>query len=68
MLSPSTRNWQLIHSKGLYRTLDGISNVKNKLLCFLTPDKKISKRKALLAFNWDRCCHLELCLGLILFH
>ncbi len=52
---------------GLYHPLDGITNLKYKLLCFLTPNKKISKRKAL-AFNWDRCCHLELCLQLILFH
>ncbi len=35
-------------------------------LCFLTLDKKISKRKAL-AFNQDICCHLMLCLRLILF-
>jgi hypothetical protein len=37
------------------------------MLCFITPNKKISKRKAL-AFNWDRCCHLVLCLWLTLFH
>ncbi len=36
-------------------------------MCFLTPNKKNSKRKAL-AFNWDRCCHLVLCLRLILIH
>ena len=52
---------------GLYHPLAGITNLKYKLLCFLTPDKKISKRKAL-AFNQDRCCHLALCLQLILFH
>jgi len=54
-------------SMGLYHPLDGVTNVKCKLLCFLTPNKKFSKRKAL-AFNWDRCCHLALCLQLILFH
>ncbi len=52
---------------GLYHPLDGKPNLKFKLLCFLTPNKKISKRKAL-AFNRDRCCHLVLCLWLILFH
>jgi len=52
---------------GLYHPLDGITNLKYKLLYFLTPNKKNSKRKAL-AFNWDRCCHLALCLRLILFH
>jgi hypothetical protein len=26
---------------GLYHSLDGITNVKYKLLCFLTPNKKI---------------------------
>jgi hypothetical protein len=45
---------------GLYHPLDGDSNLKYKLLGFLTPNKKISKGKAL-AFNWDRCCHLALC-------
>ncbi len=32
---------------GLYHPLDGITNLKYKLLCFLTRNKKISKRKAL---------------------
>jgi hypothetical protein len=52
---------------GLYHSLDGNTNLKHKLLCFLTSNKKISKKKAL-AFNRDRCCHLVLCLWLILFH
>jgi hypothetical protein len=52
---------------GLYHPLDGITNLKYKLLCFLTPNKKNSKRKALF-FNRDRCCHLTLCLWLIHFH
>jgi hypothetical protein len=52
---------------GLYHLLDGDTNLKYKLLCFLTPNKKISKRKVL-AFNQDRCCHLALCLRFILFH
>ncbi len=51
----------------LYHPLDGITNLKYGLLCFLTPNKKISKRK-ILAFHQDRCCHLALCLALILFH
>jgi hypothetical protein len=52
---------------GLYHPQDGTTNLKYKWLCLLTPNKKNSKRKAL-AFNRDRCCHLALCLQLILFH
>ncbi len=52
---------------GLYHPLDGVTNLKYKLLCFLTPNKKISKRNAQ-AFNRDRHWHLVLCLQLILFH
>ncbi len=55
------------YSMGLYHPLDGNTNLKYKLLCFLTSNKKISKKMAL-AFNRDRCCHLVLCLWLILFH
>jgi hypothetical protein len=51
---------------GLNHPLDGITNLKFKLLYFLTTNKK-SKRLAL-AFYRDRCWHLELCLWLILFH
>ncbi len=49
----------------LYHLLDGIINLRYKLLCFLTPNKNISKRKAL-AFNQVKYCNLVLCLGLIL--
>jgi hypothetical protein len=52
---------------GLYHPLDGDTNLRYKLLSFLTPNKKISKKKAL-AFNRDRCCYLVLYLGLVLFH
>jgi len=52
---------------GLYHPLDANTNLKYKLLGFLTPNKKNSNRKAL-AFNRDRCCHLALCLLLILLH
>ncbi len=52
---------------GLFHPLDGITNLKYGLLCFLTPNKKKSKRKAI-AFNRDRSCHLALCLRLILLH
>ncbi len=52
---------------GIYHPLDGTTNLKYTLLCFLTPNKKISNKKAL-AFNRDRCCHLVVCLWLILFH
>jgi hypothetical protein len=53
---------------GLYHPLDGITNLKFKLLYFFTPIKKNSKRKARLALNQDRCCHLAICLQLIIFH
>ncbi len=52
---------------GLDHPLDGVTNLKYKLLYFLTPNKKNSKRKAL-AFNRDISCHLSICLRLILFH
>jgi hypothetical protein len=52
---------------GLYHPLDGVTNLKYKLLYFSTHNKKISKRKAL-AFNRDRCYHLVICLQLILFY
>jgi hypothetical protein len=45
---------------------DGSTSPQYKLLCFITT-KKICKENAL-AFNWDRCCHLVLCLQLIPFH
>jgi len=32
-------------SMGLYHPLDGATNLKYKLLCFLTPDKKNFKEK-----------------------
>jgi hypothetical protein len=47
--------------------LDGITNPKYKLLHFLTT-KVFCKEKKALAFNRDRCCHLVLCLQLMLFH
>ncbi len=50
-----------------YYPLDGVTNLKYKLLYFLTPNKNFSKRNAL-AFSQDRCCHLVICLRLILFH
>jgi hypothetical protein len=52
---------------GLYHPPIGVTNLKYKLSCLITPNKKISKWKAL-AFNRDRCCHLALCLGLIFIH
>ncbi len=57
------RNWCL---KRLYHPLDGVTTPKYKLLCSITSNF-FRKRKAL-ALNWDRCCHLALCLRLILFH
>jgi len=52
---------------GFNQPLGGITNLKYRLLCYVTPNKKFSKRKAI-AFNQDGCCHLVLCLQLILFH
>jgi len=46
---------------------DGSVSPKYKLLCFITI-KKNCKEKNALALNRDRCCHLVLCLRLILFH
>jgi hypothetical protein len=46
---------------------DGSTSPKYKLLCFITT-KKFLHKKNTLAFNWDRCCHLVLCLQLIPFH
>jgi hypothetical protein len=30
---------------GFYRPLDGVTNLKYKLLCFLTPNKKIKRER-----------------------
>jgi hypothetical protein len=60
--------WSQFHQPmGLYHPLDGDTNLRYKQLYFLTPNKRISKKKAL-AFNRDRGCHLVLYLGLVLFH
>jgi hypothetical protein len=53
---------------GLYRPLDGITNHKYKLMHFLTAKYVFCNDKKTLAFNRDKCCHLLLCLQLILFH
>ncbi len=67
---PHTKTLEYAHRtlkpRGLCHPLDSVTNLKYKLLYFLTPNKKKSKRKAL-AFNWDRCCRLAICLWLILF-
>jgi hypothetical protein len=55
------------HQIGLFHPLDGITNPKYKMLCFLTT-KILKKEKKALSFNWDKCCHQALCLQLILFH
>ncbi len=52
---------------GLDNPLDGITIPKYKLLHFFTTKKNCKEKKAL-ALNQDRCCHLVLCLQLILFH
>ncbi len=51
----------------LYHAPKGITNPKNKFMHFLTVNFFCKEKKAQ-AFNRDRCCHLALCLHLILFH
>jgi hypothetical protein len=51
----------------LHHPLDGVTNPVNKLLRFIKITIFCKEKKAL-AFNWYRCCHLALCLWLILFH
>jgi hypothetical protein len=51
---------------GVDHPLDGVTNRKYKLLHLLTTIIFCKEKKAL-AFNRDRCCHLVLCLQLILF-
>ncbi len=48
---------------GLYHPLYGVTNHKYKLSLNI-----LCNVKKALAFNQDRCCHLALCLQLILFH
>ncbi len=57
----------VVATLGLYHPLDGDTNLKYKLLCFLIPNKKDFKEKDT-CFNPNRCCHLALCLHLLLFH
>jgi hypothetical protein len=52
----------------LCHPLEGVTNLEYNLLCFLTPNKIIFSKWKALAFNRNRCCHLTLCLQLILFH
>ncbi len=57
-----------VWSIGLHHPLDGVTNPEYKLLHFIQPSKFFCKEDKALAFNWDRCCNLALCLQLILFH
>ncbi len=50
-----------------FHSLDGVTNPKYKLLHFIQLTIFFKKKRAL-AFNRNRCCHLALCLRLILFH
>ncbi len=52
---------------GLYDPIDGVTNLKYVLMCFLTTIFFYKEKKAL-GFKWDRCCHLVLCLWLILLY
>jgi hypothetical protein len=58
--------WQII-TIGLHHPLDGVMNPKYKLLRFIQLTIFCKKKRAQ-AFNKDRCCHLALCLRLILFY
>ncbi len=51
---------------GLYHPLD-VLLISSISCCISWHQQKNSKRKAL-AFNLDRCCHLVICLQLILVH
>ncbi len=57
---------QTLNLIGLHHPLDGVTNPENKL-CFIQLAIFCKEKKAL-AFNRDSCCHLALCLRLILFH
>ncbi len=56
------------HPIGLHHPLDGVTNPEYKLLRFIQLTKFFCKEKKAFALNWDTCCHLALCLRLILFH
>ncbi len=58
--------WSIL--TGLYHPPDGVTNPEYKLLRFIQLTKLVCKKKRAPAFNWDRCCHLVLCLQVILFH
>jgi hypothetical protein len=53
---------------GLHHPIDGITKHEDKLLHFIQLKYFFSKEKKALDFNLDMCCHLALCLWLILFH
>ena len=59
---------KIMAAMGLHHPLDGVTNYEYKLLCFIQLTNFFCKKKRALAFNRDRCCHLALCLRLILFH
>jgi len=52
---------------GLHHPLDGVTNPEYKLLRFMQLNFLL-REEGTIAFNRDRCCHLVLCLQLILFH
>ena len=56
-----------VGSIGIYHLLYGVTSTKYKLSRFLTTNF-LCKEKNTLTFNRDRCCHLALCIWLILFH
>jgi len=46
---------------GLCQPLDGVTNPKYKLKCFITTNIFFFEEKKALAFNRDRCRHLAFC-------
>ncbi len=61
----SLRFWALFSPIRLHYPINGVRDPKYKLLHFIQLTFFLKKRE--LAFNRDRCCHLVLCLRLILF-
>ncbi len=67
LIGPYTTKYFFDARMRLCHPPDGSTSPKYKLLCFITT-KNVCKENNALAFNWDRCCHLVLCLRLIPFH
>ncbi len=53
---------------GLYHSLEGAVPIPSISCCVSKQLTFFYKQKKALAFDWERCCHLVLCLQLIIFH